>query len=426
MSVDRGDRRTGARCEAVSGGLAGPEPRVRVGIACGGTGGHLFPGLAVGEELRSRGARVTLFVSPKEVDQRAVRSLQGMEVEVLPVAAWQAGSRWACLVGAIRSWGRVRRCLGRPGPWVVLGMGGFSSVPVLAAARWTGRPVFLHESNAVPGRANRWLVRWVDRAFVGFEEAGRAWVGRSVEWTGTPVRPAFAEAGALSVEQREHRRRQVLAELGLDPETPTVLVVGGSQGARGLNDAVLASLPLWRGRFPGLQWIHLTGPQDEDRVRAGYAAHRLRAVVMAFSEAMADLLLGATVVLSRAGASFLAELAAVRVPAVLVPFPAAADDHQWHNARLYAEAGAARVLRQGEATPEQLVHQLLGLLEDGAARAALCEAQRRWHRPDAAQRIAEVLLETARRLGATAGADAGRGRARGVEGWIRTRAAPMG
>ena len=426
MSVDRDDSGTGARCEAVSGGLAGPEPQVRVGIACGGTGGHLFPGMAVGELLRSRGARVTLFVSPKEVDQRAVRGLGGMEVEVLPVAAWQAGSRWACLVGAVRSWGRVRRSMGCQAGWVVLGMGGFSSVPVLAAARWTGHPVFLHESNAVPGRANRWLVRWVDRAFVGFEDAGRAWVGRSVEWTGTPVRPAFAEAGALSVEQRQQRRRRVLAELGLDPGAPTVLVVGGSQGARGLNDAVLASLPLWRERLPGLQWIHLTGPQDEDRVRAGYVAHRLRAAVMAFSEAMADLLLGATVVLSRAGGSFLAELAAVRVPAVLVPFPAAADDHQWHNARLYAEAGAARVLRQWEATPEQLVHQLRGLLEDGSARAALCEAQRRWHRPDAAQRIADVLLETARRQWATAGADAGRTRARGWDGWTRTRAARMG
>ncbi|MGA4579866.1 undecaprenyldiphospho-muramoylpentapeptide beta-N-acetylglucosaminyltransferase [Limisphaera sp. VF-2] len=375
----------GSDCSAV--------PPLRVGIACGGTGGHLFPGLAVAEVLRQRGAEVTLFVSPKEVDRRAVRGVHGCAVEVLPVAAWQAGSRWRCLTGWLRAWRRVRRLCRAGEAWVVLGMGGFSSVPVLGAARRAGHPVFLHESNAVPGRANRWLVRWVDRAFVGFECAAKAWPGRPVECTGTPVRSSFAEAGRLDAIRRADEQRRVRLELGLEAEAPTVLVVGGSQGARGLNEAVLQALPQWQRTRAPVQWIHVTGQEDESRVRAAYAAQKVRAVVMPFSEAMAELMLAATVVLSRAGASFLAELAAVGVPALLVPFPAAADDHQWHNARCLADSGAARVLRQSEATPERLIRELGELLDGDEVRRAMVTAQRRWHRPEAAARIAEALWE---------------------------------
>lgn len=393
---------TGNRQGMPGGGGRSGLPSVRVGIACGGTGGHLFPGLAVGEALRQQGAEVTLFVSPKEVDRRAVQALEGWAVEVLPVAAWQAGSRWRCLTGWLRAWSRVRRLCRAGEPWVVLGMGGFSSVPVLAAARRAGHPVFLHESNAVPGRANRWLVRWVERAFVGFECAAEAWQGRPVECTGTPVRSSFVEAGRLEATRRAVEQRRVRVTLGLDAEAPTVLVVGGSQGARGLNDAVLQALPQWQRTRPGVQWIHVTGSGDEKRVRAAYATHGVRAVVIAFSETLAELMLAATAVLSRAGASFLAELAAVGVPALLVPFPAAAGNHQWHNARCLAESGAARVLRQHEATGERLIRELGELLEWEPLRESMVRAQRRWFRPDAAARIAQVVWEAGQKRAAVA------------------------
>lgn len=369
---------------------------MRVGIACGGTGGHLFPGMAVAEVLLEAGAWVTLFVSPKEVDRRSVRGLRGVEVVTLPVAAWQAGSRVACLRGMVGAWIRVRRHLRGVAGWVVLGMGGFSSVPVVAAARWLGCPVVLHEANAVPGRANRWLARWAERVLVGFEEAGRAWRGVEVRVTGTPVRREIAELAGWDAGRRLERRRQVLSELGLDGARSTVLVVGGSQGARGLNERVTACAVNWQGTGRGVpQWIHLTGVQDEERIRGVYRSAGVPAVVMAFSDRMVDLLVAADAVVARSGASFLAELAAARVPAVLIPFPAAVDDHQWHNARLYAETGAARLLGQSEAVPDRLRRELELLLWDERVRSGMVESLGRWHRPGAAAAVVEELVVVA-------------------------------
>ncbi|GIX49925.1 MAG: hypothetical protein KatS3mg132_119 [Limisphaera sp.] len=191
-----------------------------VGIACGGTGGHLFPAVAVSEVLRDRGVRVTLFVSPKEVDQRAVQGLGGVDVVVLPAAAWQSGTRVACVSGVVTSWVRVRRRLKGGARWVVLGMGGFSSVPVVWAGWWSGVPVVLHEANAVPGRANRLLARWADRVLVGFEETARIWRGVPAVVTGMPVRREIAEVSGWDADRRLQERRRVWNELGLDPDRP--------------------------------------------------------------------------------------------------------------------------------------------------------------------------------------------------------------
>jgi len=357
-----------------------------VAIACGGTGGHLFPGLAVAEQLVKRGCSVALLVSPKEVDQQAVKDVRGMEVITLPSVALQHGSRLAFLRGFWQSWRAARKIFKTRPPQAVLAMGGFTSAPPILAARGVGATTFLHESNTIPGRANRWLARRVNQAFLGFPQSAENFHAREITVTGTPVRPQFQPG------QPEACRKA----LGLDPEKPVVLVTGGSQGATGLNDLILSALPLLAKSAPEWQWLHLTGPNDFDKVKQAYTALKLRAVVHPFLVAM-DLALGAaTAVVSRSGASSLAELAAMRLPSLLVPFPHAADNHQYFNARALADTRAARLLEQKNASPEKVATALTELVENTAVRQTLQAALAQWHAPKAAEEIAELMLREVR------------------------------
>lgn len=353
-----------------------------IAIACGGTGGHLFPGLAVGHQLVQRGVAVSLLISPKDVDQQAVKSVRGMDIITLPAVALQKGSRLAFARGFIQSWLATRKQFRRRRPDAVLAMGGFTSAPPVLVAHRAKIKTFLHESNTIPGRANRWLGRFVDHAFIGFPQAaGRLNAGETTV-TGTPVRPEFRvrDAGACR------------AALGFDPVRPVILFMGGSQGATGINDLVLAALPQLARRLPQAQWLHITGPRDEARVRAGYAALNLKAVVHPFLQEMEQVLAAAMAAVSRSGASSLAEFAAMRLPTVLVPFPYAADDHQLHNARAFAETGAAFLLEQTGATSERLNELLAELVENAGAREKMQTALTAWQTPRAAAQIAEIIL----------------------------------
>ena len=362
------------------------KPKPYIAIACGGTGGHLFPGLAVAEQLLTRDCSVSLLISPKEVDQQGVKSVRGMDVVTLPAVALQRGSRFAFLRGFWRSWRASRQLFKGTRPDAVLAMGGFTSAPPVLAGRGCRAKTFLHESNTIPGRANRWLARVVDCAFVGFPQAESGLAAREVVVTGTPVRPQFQPGDAAACR----------SALGLDPTKPVILVVGGSQGASGLNQMVLDTLPTLVRHSLQWQWLHLTGPNDVDRVKQIYTRHGLKAVVHSFLAEM-DLALGAaTACISRAGASSLAELAAVRLPALLVPFPAAADNHQFHNARGFEETGAALLLEQRDATPEKVSSALRELVEDTGERDHMKLALARWHAPQAAEKVAENILRTIR------------------------------
>jgi UDP-N-acetylglucosamine--N-acetylmuramyl-(pentapeptide) pyrophosphoryl-undecaprenol N-acetylglucosamine transferase len=263
-------------------------------------------------------------------------------------------------------------------------MGGFTSAPAILAAKRLGLRTFLHESNTIPGRANRWLARWVDQVFIGFPSCADRLNNRHVLVTGTPVRPEFRPD-----DPAECRRR-----FGLDPARPVVLVVGGSQGASGMNRRVTAALPSLARMAPHWQWVHLTGERDQDTVRQAYQQVGARAVVMPFCAEMHQLLSAATAAVSRAGASALSELAALRVPAVLIPYPAATDDHQRHNAQAYADSGAARILLESAVTPELLVQQLRELVESDTLRAQIQESLSRWHAPRAAEEVALAILKT--------------------------------
>ena len=395
-----------------------------VAIACGGTGGHLFPGLAVAEQLQKRGCAVVLLVSPKEVDQEAVKSARGMEIFTLPAVGLQNRNYFSFAGSFVKSLFATRKIFRQRRPAAVLAMGGFTSAPPIWVGKDFGAKTFLHESNTIPGRANRILARFVDEAFVGFPSAAARLRARKVTTTGTPVRAGFVAAGVSpavepgilsggpGLEIAQSSKQPALnpggrmppstagetpaatcrAALGLDPKHPVVLVMGGSQGASGINDMILSALPSLGNRAAAWQWLHLTGPNDAEKVKQAYAARGFKAVVKPFLAEM-DLALGAaTVAVSRAGASSLAEIAAMRLPSLLVPFPAAADNHQFFNARAFETAGAARLLEQKNATPAKVAALLCELVEDPAGRAKIQTALAQWHAPKAAEQIAENIL----------------------------------
>jgi len=383
-----------------------------VAIACGGTGGHFFPGLAVAEQLARRGWAVKLLISPKEVDQQATRTTTAFEVVTLPAVALNRGGWIAFLRGFILSYRASRELFKRRRPDAVLAMGGFTSAPPILAGRRAGARTFLHESNTVPGRANRWLARLVNESFVGFPEAAERLRCRKTTVTGTPVRAEFRPRDAA----------ECRAAFGLDPQRPVLLVMGGSQGASGINDLVVKSLrllcpvaadvrrrvtgpcanpPPYVGGYgsPGsaLQFLHFTGASNAEKIRHVYAENNLRAAVQAFGNEMHLALGAATVAISRAGASSLAELAAVQVPAILIPFPAAAGNHQFYNAHAFEKSGAARLLEQKDATAEKIAALLTELVGNATAREKIQAALAKWHTPKAAQDIAEIILNTVAR-----------------------------
>lgn len=352
----------------------------RVAIACGGTGGHLFPGLAVAEELSSRGTEVLLLVSTKDVDQRALRNhRESYRIEALPVVGFSGGNLPSFLLASWQGYRRVRRLFDSWMPAAVVAMGGFTSAAPVLAGRRRGAFCFLHESNAYPGRANRWLARIADECFLGFAAAAPVLSSCRTSVTGTPVRAAF----------RRVNTAEARMELGLAPDRPVLLVMGGSQGAHGVNQLAVAAMPALAIRYPELQFCHVTGPADSETVRAAYAAAGVPALVFPFSDRMDLLLAAASVAISRSGASSLAEIAAVRVPSVLLPYPAATDDHQRLNAAEFVAAGAARMLDQRTATPEQVAALVGGMLDDAVLSGKMRDALAALDAPGAAVHIAD-------------------------------------
>ena len=354
-----------------------------VAIACGGTGGHLFPGLAVGEELVARGCDVMLLISPKEVDQQAVRAAQGMQVVTLPAVGLVRGNFLGFFKGFRASYAEARRVFAARPPQAVLAMGGFTSAPPVLAARKFCAATFLHESNTIPGRANRFLSWFVGQAFVGFPTCAARLHTTDALVTGTPVRPQFTRDDAAAAR----------VALGLQPDRDTLLIMGGSQGASAINQLVIRCLADLRRELPDVQFLHLTGPKDFEKVSAAYREAKATAVVRPFLTEMELALNAATVAISRSGASSLAEFAALRLPSILIPFPAATDNHQFHNARALVETGAARMLGEERSTEENLTRMVVELMTNAAERRRLASALADWHHPHAARNIAAAMLK---------------------------------
>lgn len=352
-------------------------------IACGGTGGHLFPGAAVGEKLAAMGCSVRLMVSPKEVDQVAARA-SGLESITLPAVALERGRKMEFVAGFLKAYHTCRNIFAKDPPVAVLAMGGFTSAPPVIAGRRANAKTFLHESNTIPGRANRWLSHVVDQAFVGFEETAKTLKTKNCLFTGTPVRSQFKP-----VDPAGCRR-----ELGLDPAHPVLLVLGGSQGAGAINELMLQALPLLAARAPTLQYIHLTGAKDFEKLQTRYVELHLKASVHSFFDRMGTALGAASAAVSRAGASSLAEIAAMQVPSLLIPYPTAADNHQFHNAHALERTGAARLMEQRSAAPEGLARHVMELAFRREIREPMRLVLARWHTPRAADAIADAMLKT--------------------------------
>ena len=353
---------------------------MRVLIAGGGTGGHLTPGIAVAEEVVARGGEVLFVGTSRGLEARMVPAA-GYPLELLEVSGLKRMGLAATARGLARIPGAMARSwqiLGKFRPDVVLGVGGYASGPMVLAAAMRRRPTAIQEQNSIPGITNRVLGRFVRAVLVAFDEARRFFPGRKVALLGNPVRRRFLDGVAAG---------------GEGAPAPSLLVLGGSQGARAVNDLVMdaAEVLARRGKLPAV--VHQTGAADGDRCLERYRALGLadRVTVRPFIEDVAAALRASTMVIGRAGALTLAELAIVGRPAVLVPLPTAADDHQTRNAQAFAEAGAVVVLRQQEASGASVADLVEGLMADGDRRRRMAEAMRALARPAAAREIVDRL-----------------------------------
>lgn len=387
-------------------------PYFRVAIACGGTGGHLFPGLAVGERLLELGAEVDLLVSGKEVDRRAVFGERRFGLVTLPAVGFAPARPVSFLRGCWQAARVVRAEFARRPPDAVLAMGGFTSLPAVWGGRRVGAACMLHEANAVPGRATRWLARLAQEVFVFFPEARKRIAAPVVRVSGMPVRSTIRATAVATAR----------SELGLLPEAPVLLVMGGSQGARAINELILQVLPRLRQALPQLQFVHFTGDADLERIRAALGRSGARARTEAFSDRVDLALSAAEAAVTRAGASSLAEIAALRVPALLIPYPHAADHHQLANARAFERSGAALMLEQATMRADALLGRVLSLLTQNALRNRIRRHLQLWHQPDAAAAIAEAILGAIQKL--RAGSLPARSRAREKAPVAPTKEAP--
>src|SRR6266849_4631056 len=324
-------------------------------IACGGTGGHLFPGIAVAEVLRDRGHEVILLVSEKEIDALALSEGATFPFEKLPTVGLPSPFS-PTVFGFVRRFGQSLSLCGsiyrKFKPQVVLGMGGFTSTAPVLAGRIRGVSTFIHESNAVPGKANRMTARVVNAVMLGFKECAPFFPKTHTEVTGTPVRTELVRLD----------RKVARQKLGLHEDLLTLLVMGGSQGASGINQALIKSLPFLQGA--PLQVIHLSGVRDERLVADNYRRENVPAYIAAFHHRMEEVYSAADLLVARSGAASLAEFAAFSLPSILIPFPYATDDHQTRNAEIYARAQAAILFKESELSGELLARKIRELIEN--------------------------------------------------------------
>ncbi|TYO96094.1 UDP-N-acetylglucosamine-N-acetylmuramylpentapeptide N-acetylglucosamine transferase [Geothermobacter ehrlichii] len=356
---------------------------MRVLLAGGGTGGHLFPAVALAQQLLADepGSEVLFVGTERGIEARVLPEL-GLPLATIDIVGFvgkKPVEKLAVAPKLLRSFRQSGAILDRFRPQVVVGVGGYASGPVLLAARWRRLPLVIHEQNARPGLTNRLLGHLADRICISYPESAGHFGGRTV-LTGNPVRR----------EMTEHRP--------LPDGEPELLVFGGSRGARAINQAVLACLPhleLWRGR---LRIVHQTGEEDLEQVKEGYRKQGwTHAEVVPFIRDMASAYARAHLVLCRAGATTIAELTACGRPSILVPYPYAAGDHQTANARSLAERGAALMLPQTELEGKRLATLISDMLSDRQRLLDMAGAAHALGQPRAAELILDQCRAVARK-----------------------------
>ena len=356
---------------------------MKVLIAAGGTGGHIFPGIAVAKEIMRRDA---------ESEVLFVGTARGLEVKIVPDNGFQlslinsAGLKNVGLIGKVkglsvlpRSFLEARRIIRQFRPHVVVGAGGYVSGPVLMMAAIMGVPTLVMDSNALPGFTNRQLARFVERAALTFEEA-MPFFGKKGVVTGNPVRYEFFD---VPVKERSGEFH--------------VLIFGGSQGARAINNAMMDALSDLGSYADRLTITHQTGEADFEKVRAAYADSQFAtADIRPFISDIFVEFGKADLVISRAGATTCAEIAAAGKPAIMIPLPTAADDHQRKNAEALQNAGVAKMILQAELTGERLADELKSLIEAPDEVASMAAAAKKIARPDAAAATVDIIEELKR------------------------------
>jgi UDP-N-acetylglucosamine--N-acetylmuramyl-(pentapeptide) pyrophosphoryl-undecaprenol N-acetylglucosamine transferase len=351
-------------------------------IAGGGTGGHVFPALAVAEQLRQLADVEVVFVGTERGLEMRVVPARGYKLETLRVEPMKGGGvaraiRGGAVAGAATV--RAARLVAKYKPRVVLSVGGYAAGPVSLAAAALRTPVALLEPNAIMGFANRLLAPVCKRAYVAWPEVGRAARSGAMRAFGVPLREGFAPSPYVA---DAGRRR--------------VLVLGGSQGAAALNERLPDAFGRVLRSIPSLDVVHQTGKDREAEVRAAYAREGVtRVEVVPFLDDMPRVMRDADVIVGRAGASTVAEICAIGRVSILIPFPFAADDHQAKNAEALVAAGGAIAIRQEAADGVRLARELTLLLEDDAARTRMAAAALGIGRPRAAHNIAADLLALA-------------------------------
>jgi UDP-N-acetylglucosamine--N-acetylmuramyl-(pentapeptide) pyrophosphoryl-undecaprenol N-acetylglucosamine transferase len=362
---------------------------MRLLVAGGGTGGHLFPGLALGEEVKTRHPRNdVLFVgSARGIEAREVprAGYPLLMIDVGPLKRMGLSGLMKGLFRIPRALWQSVRILRQFDPDVVIGVGGYSSGPVLLAAWLMRKPTAIQEQNALPGFTNRTLGRFVDAIFIAFPQAEAMFPARKTHLLGNPIRRAFLDNY-------------------LHPKAPSdrlnLFVTGGSQGAHALNLRVAEALELLAPESGAhLEVFHQTGVKDQAEIAARYAKLAptgLKARAVAFIDDMPRAYAGADLLICRAGATTIAELTVCKKPAILVPFPFAADDHQTVNARSLVEAGAALLLPEKDLTAQKLSAEIQGLERDRGRLARMARASGVLGRPEAAREIADVCVSLCR------------------------------
>ena len=356
---------------------------MRIAIAGGGTGGHLFPALAVAEVLQERGDEVIVFISEKESDALATQDRSEFRYQKLPGIGMPklfSPAIFSFMRRFNQSLSPCRELYEKFRPDAVLGMGGFTSTAPILAGKLRKIPTFLHESNAIPGKANRLNARMVDTVFLGFEECARYFPKSDCEVTGTPIRKTLAQRVP---------RESAMAAFGLKPNLKTLLVMGGSQGAHGINEAVIKALTQLN-ELP-IQVIHLAGPQEEHLVVANYRREGVPAYVAGFCHQMENAYGAADFAITRSGAASVSELSHFGIPSLLIPFPEAADNHQALNAEIFVKAGAAAVLNQRDITADTMAEKVRWFMADPDRLGKMSEACLRLAPQDAARRVVEAM-----------------------------------
>ncbi len=355
---------------------------MRLIIAGGGTGGHLFPGIAVAEEFLARGAEnEVLFVGTERGIEARLLPKLGYRLELISASGMKGLGTARKLMSAGRllyGYAQSRKILKEFRPDLVLGVGGYASAPIVLAARGMGIRRFIHEQNAAPGLTNKVLGRFVDGVFISMEESASFFPKKITQMTGNPIRKEILWGFQERVRSAG--------------DSFSVLVFGGSAGAQRVNSALLEALPHLAGVKQRLRITHQTGEKDVARVRAGYQGQGVRAQVLSFIDDMSAAYGAADLVICRAGATTIAEITACGKGCIFIPYPYAADDHQRKNAESLVRRGAGRMILEEDLTGERLAAEIVDLMEHPGEVYQMEQAARGLAQLDAAQAIVAAMV----------------------------------